>query len=355
MKLLVATRERRVFDILESSNDVGGSASWEVVVALDTGAIYQAIPDIDLAIVDYHDLVAHPFAVDFVRTLLSRADLLECASSEFLLDSEHYLSGGPGKKRSAYRLPPHKVIALTSYSGGTGKTTLALDTAWYFVSKTRDVLELPAAVFEFTYGASALQALVGEDETTLADLVLQPEVSPYQFHGVSLYPMDYGKIRSLDAGRVTRYLSDQIASNALIVIDTSWPHGMVPALGEEVDLWIVLATPTVDAIENANKLREELSEIYGHSKVILAVNQMGGLGSSLALWGTSRNLQIERVQQDDIFFAGRLGKKVLAHLYGDLWEEYERAGKRRRGLFGLGRRKKRPEKKKKRERRSRSR
>jgi hypothetical protein len=337
MKLLVATREPRVFDVLESSRYVGKGKGWEVEVALDTGAIYEAIPEVDLAIVDQADLLPHPFTVEFIRTLLAHAStqkiLHECTSTEFLANADRYLSSQPDKRRKRFNLPPHKVIAFTSYSGGTGKTTLALDTALYFAKKTEAVLNLPAAVFEFTYGSSALHTLVGGGGLTLTDLVLQPEVAPYHFHGVALYPMDHRTLHDIPVDQVTRYLCGQIASNALTVIDAGWPHGLLPAIGEEVDLWIVLTTPRVDAVENARKLCSELSETYSENKVIMAVNQMGGLGATLALWGTPHKLEVERLSQEGIFYSGRLGKKILSHLYGGLWDEYERAGKRRRGLF----------------------
>lgn len=332
MKLLVATRDRRVFDVIENTGTNGGSA-FDVTVALDTGAIYEAVSDVDLAIVDYADLVYHPFTREFVQTLFERAEIQECGAEAFVADPERYLSI-PGRRGRTLKLPEHKVVAFTSYSGGTGKTTLAMDTAWEFVTKTRNVIELPAAVCEFTYGASALQTLLGSNELTLADLVLQPEVAPYAFHGISVFPMDYAALRSLGSDQVSRYLCQQIASNALTVIDSSWPHGMLSAaIGEEVDLWVVLTTPRVDAVENANKLRDELSEIYGTHKVILAANQMSGLGASMALWGTKRDLQFERHTLENGVYTGRLGKRVLTHLYGSLWDDYERAGRGPRGWF----------------------
>ena len=332
MKLLVATRDRRVFDILENARG-NGDVAWDITVALDTGAIYEAVSDVDLAIVEYADLVYHPFTREFVQTLLSRAEIEECGAEEFAADPDRYLTI-PGRRGKTLKLPEHKVVAFTSYSGGTGKTTLAMDTAWEFVTKTRNVIELPTAVLEFTYGASALQNLVGAGELTLADLVLQPEVSPYDFHGISIYPMDYAAIRSMGNEQVSRYLCNQIASNALTVIDASWPHGFLnTTLGEEVDLWVVLVTPRVDAVENGNKLREELAEAYGEQKVILATNQMGGFGAMLALWGTKSRLQFERQTLESGVYSGRLGRKVLSTLYGSLWEEYERAGKGPRGWF----------------------
>jgi CO dehydrogenase nickel-insertion accessory protein CooC1 len=105
---------------------------------------------------------------------------------------------------------------------------------------------------------------------------------------------------------------------------------LVSSIESEVDLWIVVTTPRVDAVENARRLREELAHEYGAQKVIIAVNQAGGLMTSLALAGTPHELEIPNIQQDDLFFEGRLGRQVLNFLFSPIWREYERA--RRPGL-----------------------
>ena len=326
MKVLVATKEYSVFDVLGSAEDVEHSA------ALDTGRVYQAIPETQLAIVDYADLIPHPFSVEFVRRLMSAAPLQQCSAAEFLASPDDYLEVRNPTGRP-YQMPAKRTIAFTSYSGGTGKTSLALDTALHFVAQTRSRLQLPAAVLEFTYGSSALMSLVGGGQSGLDELVLQPEIEPYRFQGVTLYPMDYDRVRSLPIDQVKRYLHGQMSHHVLTVIDTIWPHGLASAIGEAVDLWIVLATPRIDAVENARRLRRELALEHGEERVILAVNEMGGLGAALSLIGTRRDLEIPRMNQAEIFFEGRLGREVLSHLYDSLWQDYLRAGRRRWRLF----------------------
>lgn len=327
MKVLVATKEHLVFDTLNNAAE-----DLELTAALDTGRIYRAIPELQLAIIDYPALVAHPFSVECVRELLSKAPLQQCTAVEFLASPDTYLDASDSRRRT-YQLPEKRTIAFVSYSGGTGKTSLALDTALHFAARTRARLQLPAAVLEFVYGSSALGALIHARQPALHELISQPEIDPYSFHDVTLYPMDYESTRSLPVERVKRYLGQQIAHHILTVIDAIWPHGLVSAIGEEVDRWIVLTTPRVDAVENAVRLREELSLTYGEDKVILAVNQMGGIGASLALMGIRRQLEIPRIQQAEVFFGGRIGKEILAYLYGSLWQDYEHAGRRRWRLF----------------------
>jgi hypothetical protein len=323
MKVLVATKERPVFDIIrESRNDI------EPVPALDTGRIYEAIPGTQFAIIDYDQVVSQPFSTETVRKLLDQAKIPQYTSSQFLDSHEALIKENRNKPgRRPFALPPKRTIAFTSYSGGTGKTSLALDTALHFAAQAMIRMPLPVAVFEFTYGDSALGALLGEVRPGLHDLVGQPEIIPYQLQGVDLYPMDYDQIKLVRPEQVAAYCREQMSHHVLTVIDAMWPHGLASVIGGEVDLWIVLTTPRADAIENARRLRHELVVDYGENKVIMAVNQMGGLASSLALWGTQHDLEIPSMSQGDVVFGGRLGKVVLNHLYGPLWQEYEKANK----------------------------
>jgi hypothetical protein len=316
MKILVATKERTVFDILSTIKDA------ETVTALDTRRLYEAIPGSQLAIVDYDDLVPQPFSTEFVRKLLGEAPLQHCSSAEFLASPNSYV-GSATPSRRPYQLPAKRTIAFTSYSGGTGKTSLALDTALHFAAQTKKRLQLPAAVIEFTYGSSALASLVGADHPTLDELVVQPELEPIHFQGATLYPMDYDKMRSLSMEQVGRYCRQQMSHHVLTIVDTIWPHGLVSAIGQEVDLWVVLSTPRVDAIENARKLQQELATDYGSNRVILAVNKMGGMAAMLALMGTRRELELPQVKQSEMLFGGRLGKQVLTYLYNSVWKDLE--------------------------------
>ncbi len=325
MKVLVATKERRVFDILRDTRDV------EPVFALDTGTIYEMIPSVQLGIVDYSDLVAQPYSEEFMRSLLGSLPFKVYSSSEFLASPQTLLKADA--PLYGYKLPPKRTVVFTSYAGGTGKTTLALDTALRFASRTKAYLPLPTALFEFVYGGSALQALVGRGRPTLYDLVLQPEMNPGQFQGVTLYPMDYDRVKTLPVDQVMRYCRDQIANHVLTVIDTIWPaHPALLAMAREVDLWIVVTTPRIDAVENARKLHGDLALAHGDEKVIILVNKMGGLADSLALMGIKRPIEI-RARSEGAKLDGEMGREVLGYVYGSLWREYERGRRARPSLL----------------------
>jgi hypothetical protein len=53
----------------------------------------------------------------------------------------------------------------------------------------------------------------------------------------------------------------------------------------------------------------------------------------LSLMGFDRDIEIPRIQQTEVFFGGRIGKQILTHMYNSLWDDYERAGRRRWRLF----------------------
>ena len=61
-----------------------------------------------------------------------------------------------------------------------------------------------------------------------------------------------------------------MAHHVLNIIDTSWPHGLVMDLGADIDLWVILSTPRIDAIENAQHLRDDLAAFRQLPKVWVA-------------------------------------------------------------------------------------
>src|SRR5512135_3712912 len=98
MKILVATNESLVYNML------GKTADAEVVAALDTGRIYDAIPNVQLAIVDYPDLVPEPFSVDCIHRLLAANPITQCTSSQFMATPESFLKQKKMERRRVRRL-----------------------------------------------------------------------------------------------------------------------------------------------------------------------------------------------------------------------------------------------------------
>lgn len=311
MKVLVATKDLAVFDALQ------GITGLEYEEALFTGQIYEALPGAQLIIVDFDDLVEHPYSVGMLRGILSDSDVPFVSSEEFLAEPDSWLKEARRLGGEATDLPTKRTVAFVSYSGGVGKTVLAMDTASHFARRSK----LPVALLEFTYGESAMSALIGQSVPALFELATQPDVEPYVWNDVTLVPMDYDNSRDLSIQLLGKYLKDVMREHVLTVIDAHWPHALIGAVRDEIDLWYVVATPRPDAVENAEKLAAELGP-----QASIVLNQKGGMVDSLALSGIERALELPVVKEPDRW-EGNLGKKVLLHIYGEgTWGQYEPTG-----------------------------
>lgn len=318
MKVLVAAKGLEVFEALQRLEDV------EYEVALFTGRIYSAIPSSQLIVIDYEDLVEHPYDVRMIRELLAESNVRSYSSAEFLRDPERCVREAEIRPGSMTRLPDKYTVAFVSYSGGTGRTTLALDTALHFARQTKKQRQagLPALLIEFIYGESALASILGLEMPHLYEMATKTDVEPMVFEGVTVIPMDYDNCMNLSIDLLRSFFARQMASHVLTIVDSYWPHGLIGAVQESVDRWFAVATPRLDAIENARKLQEELG-----SEVGIIMNMMDSVTDSLALAGLQRDLDLNRLDRVDRF-EGRLGKQILSKVYGPAWREFE--GRRRK-------------------------
>jgi len=326
VKILVASKSVPVFETLRAMPDI------EIQPALTTEQIAKNIPSAQLVILDSADVVEYPYELGMIQTLLAEARekraLPWTKSDDFLADAEHWIEQA-SRARGGPKLPDKLTVGFVSYSGGVGRTTLALDMALHFARRT----EQPVLLLEFVYGASALAAITGKDMVFLYDLGSKVDLQPTVFKGVTLVPMDYDNCSLLPPEEFGKYFRRQMAKHVLTIVDTTWPHGLVRSIQEEVDQWLVVATPRLDAIENANRLQLQLG-----AKAAIILNQKRGAGDSLALAGMERGLDLPHIDRVDEW-TGKLGKQLLNYVYGPAWREYEQS----QNIFatlarGLGRR-----------------
>lgn len=307
MKVLVATPDLAVFDAFQGVEGV------EYKEALFTGGLYDELPGAQLVIVDFDKLVPHPYSVEMVHGLLENSEVPYVSSEEFLAEPDRWIMEARRVRGEISGLPSKRTIAFTSYSGGTGKTVLSIDTALHFARRTK----LPVLLTEFTYGDSAIAALIGRDIPHLFDLATQPDIQPATWKGVTVVPMDYDNCRDLSVQLIGKYLKEQLVRHVLTVADVQFPHALLSAIHEEVDEWYIVTTPRPDAVENARKLKDELGR-----RADIILNQRGTL-DSIALSGIERTLDLPNVGQADRF-EGKLGKAILAETYGKKnWRQYE--------------------------------
>ena len=338
IRVLVATQQEEVYEILEARDDVVYD------IALYTGSIRDLVPQVQLAIIDYEDIVEYPLSEADVREQLFASGVYECRSQDFVTNPERFLEGltlsQPGHMVT---LPSRYCIAFLSYSGGTGRTTLAVDTAMYYATllkkrspkgRGKAVVpfkgDQPCMLVEMAYGVSSLTAITGLDMNAVMKLATDPDAEMSAYHGIDLVPMDYENVRMLDTDLLQRFYSRQITRHGLTLVDCIWPHGMASALAAQVDLWIVVGSERPDTVVNAVKLFEELRAEYP-DRVWLLQNQVSDESLNHDDPDTPWNVRLPRIARPDEY-RGELGRAVLSKVFSPLWSDYD--NQRKPGLFG---------------------
>ena len=289
--VLVATQAVEVCDILEARPDV----QYDLVLVDEV--IKTLLDQVDLVIIDYDHVggskedKARLEEEVFHARKIGRVD--EYSSEEFLANPEGCL-GGMGRFGNMRRLPEHLCIAFVSYSGGTGRTTLALDTALGYAQTLKKydqrrkkkgdrgaakagmagpTTDTPAMLVEMTFGVSALMAITGVEMPALMRLATESEEKAQNYKGVDCVPMDYENVRVVAVDLLKDYFDTQIAAHSLTVVDAVWPHPLSEGLSERINLWVVTACQRPDTVSNAFKLAAELRAEFGEDKVWLLQNR----------------------------------------------------------------------------------
>jgi MinD-like ATPase involved in chromosome partitioning or flagellar assembly len=346
VRILVATSNDRVYRLLEQREDV------DYRKAQFSAKIAELLPGAEIVIVDYDHVTEFRLPISALQETIGEAategkvDVYN--SQEFLSRPEEVLEGAtiPGRMR---KLPEHYAIAFVSYSGGIGRTTLALDTAIYYASamergerdrrnervRSAALGQSPAMVFELTLGSSALASITGVEMPHLMQLATDPEVFAHVHQGVTLVPMDYENVRMLDTDLLKRYFRRQKERHALTLVDCIWPHGLSETVAEDVDLWVVVASERMDTRNNAQKLYDELRATYQRNNVWVwtlqnkapdSENSMETLGEEALTWDVEVPV-IERAEE----LRGEIGHIIMSRVFSPVWQEYGQQP--RSGLF----------------------
>jgi hypothetical protein len=326
IRVLVATKAERVFEILDVRDDV----SYDI--ALHSGSISERLAGVQLVIIDDDDVVPYPMILRELHDAIFEARVLECRSDEFVAKPDDYLGGlAMNKPGIMLSLPKNYCIAFVAYSGGTGRTTLALDTAFRYAAtvngegkrrRKRDVdvpQELSPLLVEMTFGVSSLISLTGVEMPSLMELATSADSTTQQYKGVDMVPMDYENVRVLSAELLERYFRREKAKHSLTVLEGIWPHSQAEAVANLVDLWIVVANERPDTIQNAQRLYEELSGRFKEN-VWLLQNQVKNLDES-ANKGIKWDIRVPLAQRPEEY-KGELGQVVLSRVFAPIWRGY---------------------------------
>ena len=242
-----------VLEVLAQQSDI------QVKEAFTTRGVLQDLPGVNLVILDTVLPVADTSADILTRTL-ELSGIPQTSADGFLADPGEWL--GRARLTSARRITflPTRQINLINWSGGVGKTTLAMAICKRFVERTG----LPAALLELSMGGSALHARISHDLPEFFAIATHKD-SPALWHGVSLYPMDGRTIDVLwseDPEGVRRMLAEIRCKHTLFVVDCFPGHPLFPEVSRPVPglVNLVVTSPRDDAILQAERLMKEVSE-----------------------------------------------------------------------------------------------
>jgi MinD-like ATPase involved in chromosome partitioning or flagellar assembly len=308
---MVATHNPEASEVLAAAAEDRKRIKIGVTEAVSTQGAYDALEDCNLAVVDVDDLVVSPtLPVEALTGALERSGIPVAGSGEFVQDPQSWFEQAIAATGLLAALPP-RVVAITSYSGGVGRTTLALNLARYVT----DRLHLPTAVAEVNFGRSGLTALTDRDLPDFHDVLTQG-AEPGTWQGITILPMNYMSARLLlsRTDEVEGLLHRLAQGHVLTLVDASAANPFSAHFTGKAQTALVLADPRPDAVHNAQALVQELDggrQHQGSTHIVL--NKVNGVGDKLALGGVqaaARLKHVSRPNQDP-----RLAESLLQVIY----------------------------------------
>ncbi len=306
VRVLVATSQVQVHEALE------GVAPYQAIEALTTRGVYHALANVQLAIVEIETLIEEEIARDTLIDVLNGSLIPWTTPESFLGDPKTWRAHALAASGNFHSFPP-ATAALTSYSGGVGKTTLSLDAALLFAARTK----LPTAVVEFPYGPSALRVITGvSDGAGFVDIVHNERAKLPTWRGVTLVSVNYNDVGGLlKADEVIQCFTRIQAAHILTIVDSEYPHPWLEAIARQIGTFVIVAAPRADAWNNAASLKQwmdRMPDSYAHSQVVF--NLVDGWGDRLTQLGLERTMDLPRVKNPEKL-DGRLGMQLLNAVY----------------------------------------
>ena len=265
-----------------------------------------------MAIVEVESLIEEEVSRATLIEILNRSRVPWTTPEGFLADPTTWRSHALAASGNFQSFPP-ATAALTSYSGGVGKTTLSLDAAVHFAGRTK----LPTAIVEFPYGPSALRVITGVTEgASFVDVVHNERAILPTWRGVTLVTVNYNDVGGLlKPEEVVQSFERIQAAHILTIVDSEFPHPWLEIIGRHIGTFIIIAAPRADAWNNAAALRQWMQrapETYAQSQVVF--NLVDGWGDRLTQMGLARTMDLPRIKNPERL-DGRLGSQLLRAIY----------------------------------------
>ena len=235
-------------------------ASKEGVIlreAFTMQGVLQALPGTNLVILD--EVITSPsVSGELLERALETSGIPVTSPDGFRTAPDEWFGRArlTGSRQITYL--PSRQVNLASWSGGVGKTTLALAVAKRFAERTG----LPVALLELSMGGSAIQARIS-DKLPEFFAIATEKAEPVVWQGVSLYPMDGRTLEVLwseDPQGVRVVLKEIRQKHTLLVADGFPGHLLFPELSQPSPglVHLVVASPREDAVAQAQRLMKEV-------------------------------------------------------------------------------------------------
>ena len=227
--------------------------------AFTTQGVMQAMPGANLVILE-EVIESSNTTHELLVRALETSGIPVTSPLDFQSAPEEWL--GRARLTSARQITylPSRQVNLVNWSGGVGKTTLAMAICKRFVEHTG----LPAALLELSMGGSALHARISEDLPEFFAIATE-KAEPTRWQGVTLYPMDGRTIDVLwseDPDGVRRVLKEIRRKHTLFVVDCFPGHPLFPELSQPSTgmVHLVVTSPRDDAVLQAHRLMKEVPQ-----------------------------------------------------------------------------------------------
>jgi MinD-like ATPase involved in chromosome partitioning or flagellar assembly len=186
---------------------------------------------------------------------------------------------------SGVRYVVPKTIAFTNYAGGVGKTTLSLSVSKAF----RKVTGLGVAIIEAGVGASSIGPRIGSPDIPSLYQTIAIDGEPAKWQNVSLYPLSMRESQAIIGDqRAEEYIRKIRRDNTLTIFDASPLSPLWPTIVEIADEIIVLTTPRMDTVAQAETTyAEAVQMIMGmnlNKKPKMVMNMATSLTDRISMW-----------------------------------------------------------------------
>jgi hypothetical protein len=199
-------------------------------------------------------------SADVLIRTLETSGIPVTSAEDFLERPDEWMAQARLTSARQVTILPSRQVNLVNWSGGVGKTTLAMAICKRFVERT----SLPAALLELGMGGCALHARVSADVPEFFTIATQ-NVPPARWHGVSLYPMD-GRTADVmwseEPERVLSVIEETRKQHTLLVVDANPAHPLFGQLSTPRPgrINLIVSSPRDDALLQAKRLADELGQ-----------------------------------------------------------------------------------------------